>query len=1070
MQSPVRVRRYRAASVCALLVFVVASFSAAGQAAGDVERRCGWSPGLPGRVQHAGVEPGLNVALDQYDDAGLARALDTLWAAGVRWLRQEFRWADLEPRQGEFDWRTSDRILAATDGRGFKVLAVLVTSPEWARDTGIATEPPRNPVLFVPFATAFAERYGARLDYYEIWDEPNIALGWGGLPIMPEEYAALLAAGATALRAADTGATIVLAGLAPTVETGSQNLSDILFLRRLYEADAAQYFDVVAAKPYGFGTGPDDRRFDPQILNFSRMLLLREEMEAHGDAGKALWASHLGWNALPPGWTGGASLWGQVDEATQAAYTARAVERARLEWPWAGVLFFANYEPPVAADDPFWGFSMLAPDGRSRPVFAALQQALAVPPYAYPGAYLAGPTAYARFEGRWRFSELGADSSEPVEGQPLDRATLEFYGTDLCLTVRRADYRGHFYVAIDGRPANALPQDEHGAYLILTSPDNQGHVDTLPVARDLSPGAHTAEIIADRGWGQWSFDSFVVGYAPGRVAAERLLWGTAALAVVALIAGAVLARRAAWGALLHDVRERYIARSRVFQVITTWLAAALFYGTVWLAWGDGLAGIVRPGYARLGEGGQVALLAVLTALCYFSPWLPVVLLALLVLGVAIYFRLDLGLALAVFCAPFFMLPIQLWSYGFAMTSIVVWLCLAAWLWDALARWRLRLRTADGRPAPRWGLPDLRAALGRVKLLDAAVGMLLIVATLSLFGAEYLRQALNEYRIIVLEPALLYALIRVARLDRAQLWRLADALVLSGLAVAVIGLGQYALGVNLITAEGGLMRLRSIYGSPDNVGLFLGRVVPVLAAVVLIARGTGGAGRVRRWAYALAAVPIGLALLLSFSRGAWLLGVPAALAVVLLLWDRRRGALILGALAVVAVIGFVVLLQNPRYAERLSLTGETSLTRVNLWQSSLIMIRDHPLLGVGPDNFLYAYRGHYIHPDAWREPDLSHPHNWILDFAARLGLLGLAAALLLQGAFWRAALRAWRACRAEPLMAALVAGLMGAMADFLAHGLVDNSYFLVDLAVVFMMSAAVAATLDKAPAEDKAARG
>jgi hypothetical protein len=38
--------------------------------------------------------------------------------------------------------------------------------------------------------------------------------------------------------------------------------------------------------------------------------------------------------------------------------------------------------------------------------------------------------------------------------------------------------------------------------------------------------------------------------------------------------------------------------------------------------------------------------------------------------------------------------------------------------------------------------------------------------------------------------------------------------------------------------------------------------------------------------------------------------------------------------------------------------------------------------------------------------------------------------------------------------------MGAMADFLAHGFVDNSYFLVDLAVVFMMSVAVVATLER----------
>ena len=55
-----------------------------------------------------------------------------------------------------------------------------------------------------------------------------------------------------------------------------------------------------------------------------------------------------------------------------------------------------------------------------------------------------------------------------------------------------------------------------------------------------------------------------------------------------------------------------------------------------------------------------------------------------------------------------------------------------------------------------------------------------------------------------------------------------------------------------------------------------------------------------------------------------------------------------------------------------------------------MIRDHPLFGVGLDNFLYAYRGRYILDAAWQEPNLNHPHNIILDFATRLGLLGLLA--------------------------------------------------------------------------------
>jgi hypothetical protein len=59
--------------------------------------------------------------------------------------------------------------------------------------------------------------------------------------------------------------------------------------------------------------------------------------------------------------------------------------------------------------------------------------------------------------------------------------------------------------------------------------------------------------------------------------------------------------------------------------------------------------------------------------------------------------------------------------------------------------------------------------------------------------------------------------------------------------------------------------------------------------------------------------------------------------------------------------------------------------------------------------------------------------------------GLVILLWLQVAFWRAA---WRLYRSQP--EPLVLGLLGSMAIFVSHGLVDNSYFLVDLAFAFFL--------------------
>jgi O-antigen ligase len=328
-------------------------------------------------------------------------------------------------------------------------------------------------------------------------------------------------------------------------------------------------------------------------------------------------------------------------------------------------------------------------------------------------------------------------------------------------------------------------------------------------------------------------------------------------------------------------------------------------------------------------------------------------------------------------------------------------------------------------------------------MDYGVLFFVVVSAASLLVADLRGVALRELRVVVLEPALFYLMLRTTPLDRKALWRIVDAFVLGAAVVSLFGLYQYAFTDDIITAEGGMRRLKSVYGSPNNVGLYLGRVFPVLLAVLLFAqRGT------RRWLYGVGAVCVGLAILLSFSKGALLFGVPASVLALGLLAGGRWLWASLGMLVVTALAAIPVL-RTPRFTSLFDLQSGTSFFRLNLWRSTVDMIRDHPVLGVGLDNFLYAYRGRYIRPAAWQEPDLSHPHNIVLDYWSRLGILGLAAGLWLQAAFWRLALPLRRLGHRDER--ALALGLMASMVDFLAHGLVDNSYFLVDLAFAFFLT-------------------
>ena len=1003
----------------------------------------GLPDGLPQPMAHAGVQPGLNVNLVAYDEQQLDHNLAQIKALGVDYVKHSFYYDD------NFDWAESDRLLTAVARHNLTLIPLLDGSPH----NHFAPLPPAD---FADWAGEFARRYGAAIPVYIIWDEPNITSHWGGQPVNAAEYAAILSAAAEAIRAVDGEALISAAPLAPTIETGPQNLADPLYLQRLYEADVAHAFDIVMAKPYGFDYPPHDRRVDQNVTNFSRAILLREVMERNGDGHKPIWAGNWGWNALPADWSGPPSIWGDTTPEQQAAWTVAALERARQEWPWMGLMFLENWQSGSHENDPRWGFSIA-----NRETADSLHQTLVQwdEAVAYPGFHLARPDdPVQQFRGNWRFSpEFGADISQ---SEPSDSVSFTFWGTDVGLRVRRADFRARLHITIDGQPANALPRDEHGSTLILTSADpDEDYISLEWVARNLEPGVHTMTIVADRGWDQWALNGFSVAYHPPDRGYRWGMAGLALTAVLALLLSFYNARRANWGPVGTGLRRGYGRFSDQTQLLLTALAGAIVALTGWLTWGSEAAGL----YRRLGDAGQLALTAATASIFYVAPSFYVYALALVVLMLLIRLRPAWGLVLIAFCFPFYVPDVTkpIFSYRFSPVEIFTLVTLAAYLLKVIPEWASRYSVNSSQysvDSKEYALRNTQYAIRYLHTADYAAVALLLVATLSLFFTERLGLALTEYRVVIVEPILFYFLLRAIRPSGQEMWRLLDGFVLGALVVAGLGLWQYGTGhESLITAEEGLMRLRSIYGSPNNVALYLGRVLPLLLAVAWLGGPIHGW---RRWLYGAAAVPVGLAILLTFSRGGLLLGVPAGFLVIFWVWQRRNGRspwpwLIL--FAITGAIGLLIAQRIPALAGRLDLASATSFFRLNLWRASLNMIWEHPLTGVGLDNFLYAYRGRYILDAAWQEPNLNHPHNIVLDFATRLGLLGLLVGSWLFYSLGQTVRRAMSRVTAEWQPVAV--GLAGSLAAILAHGLVDHSFFLIDLAYAFFLLLGTAVWLE-----------
>lgn len=1012
---------------------------------------------LPYRIPRFGV----NVDLRQYERNELYRQLDLMDELGVRWVRQFFYWDEIEPAPGEYDWDVWDEIVAAVDQYpDIEIVAVLISSPSWAVNANTdylypRTAPPDSPEDFADFSYAFASRYQHTITHYQIWDEPNIELGWGGVSPRPAQYAALLQAAYAGIKQANRRAVVLAGALAPTIETGPQNISDIRYLRDLYAYGAADFTDGFAGKPYGYSESPLNREIDHDHLNFSRFILLREVMEENDDHHKPLWASAWGWNSLPDDWAGHASVWGSVTEIEQIDYTLEALERAEREWPWLGGMVLQHWQTDAEADDAIWGFSLIALDGNLGTLYNALVEQTFV--NAASNGIYSPRNSYARYSGIWAFSDFGADIGWVQDS----RLEFDFAGRDVALLLRKDDYVSYLYVEIDDQPANALPRDVSGnAYIVLRSGTRLPELTTVVLARGLPTTqvqtlrVITDELIPDEPNNRWPLVGFAISDGDLSRPYDRqitIAWWTTFFAGLAVI---ISGMKAGWEPLRRLFNRLAVRLDGVYGLIIGFVSSIALMISLFLTWNDGVPAVFKREFVQLG-------LSIATiGLIYLANWnVMLVGLSVGLLFIIIYNRLELGILLTLFWAPFFLFPVELYRFAFPMVEIVLWITVFA----AVLRWLAALGWRRQSKVSQFQSSFMNSFVDKLHPLDYLMVAWVVLGLVSLTWAEQRTLAITEFRTMILQPVLFYVVFR-ALPHFSVLRRLIMALVTAGAVVALVGIVMWFGGEGIITAEGGARRLVSVYGSPNNVALVLGRCIPFVLAVILLTR-----GRLRIGALVILIILAG-ALMLTQSAGALFIGVPVAVIGVLLLSLRRRVFIPIVALGLIGIIVFGFALQSPRFSRMLDFNEGTNFYRLRVWQSSLNLMADYPITGVGLDQFLYKFRGVYIMPDAWEEPDLSHPHNILLDFWVRLGLLGVVWLMWTQVVFWKAMTRVysrlWKGASKYPLELAIAIGLMGSMLNLISHGLVDNSVFVLDLAYIFAFILGAAAILSNMGAIDE----
>lgn len=331
-------------------------------------------------------------------------------------------------------------------------------------------------------------------------------------------------------------------------------------------------------------------------------------------------------------------------------------------------------------------------------------------------------------------------------------------------------------------------------------------------------------------------------------------------------------------------------------------------------------------------------------------------------------------------ATLFLLPLNPFLFYVTLLPAVV-----AWLYN----WRKKGEVAFTLP-PLW----------------QPGAVFLVCSFLSAFVSKDMAFSFMNWALQPLMYALVYLLIYTTVSTEKEKEKALYAFLAGAVVTVVYGFFQYANAADMaadmeaqswVDPERFPLLRRRMYSTLENPNLFgayLLMIISILTAFTLRERAVK-----RRTVFAVILLSLLLCLALTYSRGAWV-SLAAIVLGLTLFYDKRFGLLFL-------LVPVVLAFYHGQVVERfLSLfSGEdTSVDlRFALWESTMAMIEEHPLLGVGWGAYFLSYPDYnfFIQEEGVL---IFHAHNMYLNMLAEVGIPGGMAFLL---AFFAQGILCWR---------------------------------------------------------------
>lgn len=311
-----------------------------------------------------------------------SRDLQALQAADVGWQKTMFKWREMNPDIGVYNFNEADRVVSASNRAHIRIIARIDFQPWWSRsDQTYANARPDNLQWYADFVQIFANRYKTgspygHVDAIEIWNEPNLRSEWGGTISQQTaaEYVQMLSLSYAAIKLVDPSIMVVSAGLSPTGTYDGNAAPDDQFLQWMYDNGLSGHYDILGVNANAQVADPmaapgSVPGFVDGSFYFRRVEQLRAIEERNGD-NNPVWLMEYGWtsDAVHPD-----RSWYAVGEDQKGANILAAIRYARANWPWLGVMtLWGMPDPSWTPDREEYWWMVSNPDGTDRPALNAL--------------------------------------------------------------------------------------------------------------------------------------------------------------------------------------------------------------------------------------------------------------------------------------------------------------------------------------------------------------------------------------------------------------------------------------------------------------------------------------------------------------------------------------------------------------------------------------------------------------------------------------------------------------------------------------------------------------------------